>query len=293
MRRAEPPAPGDRDAPIRERTPPRRRADELLVVTYNVHRCIGVDGLRRPRRIAQVLRELDPDLIALQEVDTRLDAFGLPGQLEVVAEGLEAEVFAGPTIQHVNGFYGNALMVRRTLAGAARAVRLHDLSVDGREPRGAIELELEVPDRGRLRVLATHLGLRPFERRTQTTSLLELVGREVPCSRLGRLQPSTPMLLLGDFNEWWPLSRVLSRLRRRLGPAPRPRSWPAQRPTLALDRIWSCPHRLLRGWGALDSPLTRVASDHLPVWARIALPTRPAGRDPALATRHGAPYSEQ
>ena len=38
---------------------------------YNIHECVGGDGRRDPERIAAVLREIDADIIGLQEVDAR------------------------------------------------------------------------------------------------------------------------------------------------------------------------------------------------------------------------------
>ena len=83
------------------------------------------------------------------------------------------------------------------------------------------------------------------------------------------------VFLVGDFNDWWPFSRVERALARAMGSAPRPRSFPSAFPLLALDRIWIRPRRLLVDLRVGDTPLTRQASDHLPLVARLRMPARP------------------
>lgn len=221
----------------------------LVVATYNVHRCIGRDGRSDPGRTLAVLRELDADVIALQELQWQpADARHL---LQQFALGLGYTALAGPTLLRETGHYGNAILTRL----AVRETEALDLSVPGREPRGALEALLDAPG-GPLRLVATHLGLRPYERRAQMRRLL------------ARLRGSTSAsVLLGDLNEWFLWGRPLRWLRARFGRTPAPATYPAQRPLFALDRIWVEPRRLLHELRPHASPLARVASDHLPLRA--------------------------
>jgi len=142
-------------------------------------------------------------------------------------------------------------------------VRLHDLSVEGREPRGAIEVSLGA-DAAPLRVLATHFGLAPWERRAQARRVLALVN-----SARAPLE-----VLLGDLNEWFLWGRPLRWLHRDFAPTPAPPTWPARFPVFALDRLWVRPRGALAALARHDSPAARAASDHLPLRAELALDLR-------------------
>jgi endonuclease/exonuclease/phosphatase family metal-dependent hydrolase len=221
----------------------------LVVATYNVHRCVGRDGRFDPERTLAVLRELDADAIALQELQWQpADALHL---LHELALKLGYAALAGPTLLHGDGHYGNAVLTRL----AIRKADAVDLSVHGREPRGALNALLDTPD-GPLRLIATHLGLRPYERRLQMRRLLAQ-PREA----------ASATVLLGDLNEWFLWGRPLRWLRARFGHTLAPATFPAQRPLLALDRIWVEPRALLHELRPHASPLARAASDHLPLRA--------------------------
>jgi endonuclease/exonuclease/phosphatase family metal-dependent hydrolase len=227
----------------------------LVLATYNVHGCVGRDRRRDPARIARVVRELDADVIALQEIEFEHDGPEL-------LPGLDGyDVHLGATLRRRAGHYGNALLVRH----AVRSVQRHDLSHGRREARGALDVVLDLALDGRrveLRVLATHLGLSPRERRGQVERLLRELehGEHRDCAHTA---------LLGDFNEWRAGARALRSIERTFGRAPRAASWPSRRPILALDRIWVRPHGALLELAVHDSALARSASDHLPVRALI------------------------
>src|SRR5262249_62175060 len=144
-------------------------------------------------------------------------------------------------------------------------MRLRELAVAGREPRGAIDAELEV-DGIRCRVVVTHLGLRLRERRVQLNSLLAAIDA-VPDARL--------TVILGDLNEW------LRPLRLRLGRAGfggcPVRSFPTSWPLLALDQVLVRPASAVGETHAHASPLARTASDHLPVRAVVTPLSATAG----------------
>ncbi|MFP4599465.1 MAG: endonuclease/exonuclease/phosphatase family protein [Persicimonas sp.] len=241
--------------------PPKRAYDELRVVTYNIHSCIGTDGQRDPERVGRVLCGLEPDIVALQEVNTALNQRVELGQLAVLARMTGLEPVVGPVIEREYGFYGNAILSRFPAAH----VRRLDLSVEGFEPRGALDVDLDVGGE-RVRVVATHLGLATSERRTQIGRLL---------STLYRNPRGHAAIVLGDFNEWFGWSRNLRRLNSYLGWQPRRATYPSQCPVLALDRIWVAPKLLLRDAGVDNGELARVASDHLPLWADMRLAAWP------------------
>jgi endonuclease/exonuclease/phosphatase family metal-dependent hydrolase len=174
-------------------------------------------------------------------------------QFEFLASATGMRAIAGPTLESGRNRYGNALLTRLEL----RSVAQIDLSVPGREPRGAIEA-VAASVAGPLRVLATHLGLRPRERRAQARKL---------ASHLGDGMGETPVVVLGDLNSVSGSS--LAPLRTRMGRLPRRRTYPARRPLLPLDRVWVRPPGLLADLRAHRSPLARAASDHLPLRAEL------------------------
>lgn len=237
--------------------------DALRIATYNVHKCVGTDNRFDPDRIAAVIGELGADVLALQEADRR---FGRrEGLLDAAAlerdTGLRLVPLAMAAGGH--GWHGNALLVRD-----ARMVEAYRLRLPGGEPRGAVLVDLDTP-KGRLRVVTAHLGLLRRHRAQQIAHLLERLADA----------DDTPTLLLGDLNEWRPGSRSsLRALDRDFGPVDvAPPTFPSRLPILSLDRILCRPQGLLSGLAAHQTPLARVASDHLPLTARLDLAAaRPA-----------------
>ena len=229
-------------------------ASSITVATYNIHNAVGGDGRFAPQRIAAVLAEIGADIFALQEVGAHHDGIDTLASLRD-ATGFHA--VAGPTRWHGSAAYGNCLLSRHPVAESARI----DLTYARRESRGALDAVVDcagIP----LRVLATHLGLRPAERRAQVRSLLKALEAETP----------HPTLLMGDLNEWFLWGRPLRWLHAHFQATPSPRSFPARAPLLALDRIWVEPRALLQRLWVHGSRAARAASDHLPVVAQLSLP---------------------
>lgn len=232
-------------------------AGTIRVATYNVHGCVGPDGRHAPDRIARVIAELDADVVALQEF-TYPASVAIDTRAPVVLTTLDRyECALGPTRQNTTTCFGNALLTRHPIVDIHRI----DLSMARREPRGAIAATLRVGTR-ELHVLAAHLGLRVHERRFQVRQILDYLDSV----------RRTTFVVLGDFNDWLPGRSVVHVLDERLGRPPRPKSFPVQRPILALDRIWVHPQGLLRQIRVHATAEARRASDHFPVVADIDWP---------------------
>ncbi|MGE3968788.1 MAG: endonuclease/exonuclease/phosphatase family protein [Dongiaceae bacterium] len=238
----------------------------MRIASYNVHKCVGMDNRFDPDRIAAVIGELGADVLALQEVDQR---FGRRAGLIDLARleresGLVPVPLAGRS--RSQGWHGNLLLFRK---GTVRDV--HPISLPGVEPRGALVVDIELAG-GPLRIVTTHLGLRRRCRAQQARTILKAVGARA----------ERPTLLLGDLNEWRVGSRSsLLHFDPAFGPvtAALP-SFPARFPLFALDRILARPQSLISGIEVHDTPLARIASDHLPVKAWIELEAA-ASRAPA------------
>lgn len=230
----------------------------LTFATYNIHRCVGRDGRYDPARIRDVIRELDSDVIAVQEIDSP-DRHGLE-LAHWLGEESKLQVIAGPTLLERRGHHGNAVLTRCRRG----EVRLLDLSLPRYEPRGAIDLDLSC-DETTVQVIATHLGLRPWERRIQFERLLKRAGPNC--------------VLLGDFNEWWLWGRPLRCIKAIFGHAPALPTFPSVKPVLALDRIWIRPPASLKQIAVHRTPLSARASDHLPLKAIVEWNQSPEATD--------------
>jgi len=229
----------------------------IKVATYNIRKAVGLDQRRNPKRILSVLKEIDADIIALQEVDRRFGARVSALPLEM----LEAETPWMPVPMHFRpaaiGWHGNAILIRKGIE-----VRLADpIEMPTLEPRGAVMAELSVGGHA-LRVIGVHLDLSGLWRRKQIRALLAAIDAS---------PRRMPTVIMGDFNQWSD-SGALSELafhRHRL--LHTPKSFHSARPVARLDRIIVSHDVKAAEADAHMSALSRQASDHLPLWANIMI----------------------
>ncbi len=231
----------------------------IKVATYNIHRCIGTDGVCDADRVAAVIAEMDADFVSLQEVSCRKPPHGID-QLAYVADRAGGYRFErGMALVCEAGETFNALLSRCPAA----SVRSLDLSWKGYESRAAISASFEMAD-WQLLLIATHFGLRWRERREQARSIAAEIESH-PDANL--------MVVAGDLNDWVPMSPNLRLLRGKVLPARRGRAtFPSWLPIFSLDEIWVSAGGDVIDRRAWNTPLARVASDHLPLLAHIALP---------------------
>lgn len=228
------------------------KAGGCRVMTWNIHGAFG----RNPRfdlsRVVALIRKWDPDVVALQEVDSRraladgVNPFEfLPGAVGLYGIGAKA-------LTTKDGDYGQVLISRWPIVSQ----EVRDISYPEREPRRAIRAAIETPQ-GPLTVVATHLGLSINERRGQAQTLAEL----------GAGQGTT--IVMGDLNDWFWVGSVRALLSRHFAGRTRFRTFPALFPLLRLDRIYCRPrHALLQSFTDREAS---AISDHLPVIADLSL----------------------
>ena len=246
---------------------------QLRVMTYNIHRAIGVDRRFRPERIRRVVDHHRPDVLLLQEVDE-----GAPRSRELdLARELAAllgfpHYAVGHNVALRKGRYGNATLSRHPILRE----RNIDLTVDARKRRGCQHTRIRVEsNRGRphlMDVFNLHLGLSAWERARQ-------VGMLARSGEFNTLEAGQACLVAGDFNDWRSLlhpifTEILSfrcatqhplRWDRAI------RTYPAFSPRGSLDRIYyRGPLRMLSS-RACRMRVSKVASDHLPVIADFEL----------------------
>ncbi|HEY6984901.1 MAG TPA: endonuclease/exonuclease/phosphatase family protein [Rhodanobacteraceae bacterium] len=225
----------------------------LRVATYNLHSGVGVDRRFGPSRIIEVINELHADVVALQEVLSPVRGFDVHAHLGAET-GLHLATMT--TMPLAGGTFGNGLLTRWPMSSLAE----HDLSVGTREPRGAIEATIGRGKR-RLRVVATHLGLRAAERHQQLARLLAIV----------RSAPDQPTVLAGDFNITRARARELREHAAHFGTSTALATFPSIAPMLPLDRIFALSGASIVDISAHRSRRARIASDHLPLVATIEL----------------------
>ena len=230
----------------------------LRIATYNIHRCRGLDGRTRPDRIAAVLRGIDADVVALQEVVGAGPRGG--GHAEEIGAMLGMGWIMSSARLLRGHQFGNAVLSRFPISQHLE----HDLSWKTCEPRRLQRVDVAV-NSATLHVYNVHLGTALLERRHQAERLAAIVSdRHV----------AGPKLVLGDFNEWMK-GLVTSMLSARLNSVDlrhfmrRPRTYPGVFPLLHLDHIYYAGHLEIVGIELPRTPLSLVASDHLPLVADV------------------------
>lgn len=229
----------------------------IRVASYNIRKAIGTDRRRKPERVLEVLREIDADVIALQEADRRFGArhavisqhlLDEHGDWQAVAFGMRAGSM---------GWHGNALLVRKsaTILGC-EAIHLPAL-----EPRGAVMAEFGIGS-ATLRVVGMHLDLSGLWRRKQAATIL---------SHIDSCTHRHPTVLMGDLNEWTAASGCLRDFGAHYAFAGTGPSFHARRPVGRLDRIMVSRDLSVRDCGVHASAAARKASDHLPIWADLSV----------------------
>jgi endonuclease/exonuclease/phosphatase family metal-dependent hydrolase len=247
----------------------------ITIASYNMHKAVGLDRRRDPARVLDVLREIDADIVALQEADKRFGgrASAVPHAL-IDSRGIYKPVHLGvrhkrafeKARQHTDrllridtrnlGWHGNAILVKQHIGVLDCAA----LDLPTLEPRGAVIAELLI-DEQPLRVVGMHLDLSGLWRRRQVRAILEAIARR---------PHKMPTVLMGDTNEWRTIAGCLTDLEPDFHIAPTGPSFHARHPVAALDRIIVGRDLNIEAAGVHKSPAARRASDHLPIWARVS-----------------------
>jgi endonuclease/exonuclease/phosphatase family metal-dependent hydrolase len=260
---------------------PKKPAFSLRAMTYNIHSCVGTDRKLNPERVAGVIDEAAPDIVALQEVDNGIPRTQYQDQSQLLAEMLDMEAVFFPVVRNGPEKYGLAVLSR------LKCIDVHfdwlptlypRLKLD-LQKRGCLRTTLQTPV-GPVLFFNTHLSIYRLERRGQIRAL---TGNDW----LEALAPDSAIIFCGDLNAT-PLSPVYRRLQQLLSdvqkswrnPAKPKATFPSYSPLLRIDHLFVSNCLEVLGVQVPRTPDTRLASDHLPLVADLEFtPNKPDVRN--------------
>ena len=226
----------------------------LKVASYNMRKGVGTDRRRNPERVLDVLREIDADVIALQEADRRFGSRAAVLGTHLLDEHSDWRMVPVNLRAASSGWHGNAILIRKD----ADIVACEAIHLPALEPRGAVTCDLSVRGHA-VRIVGMHLDLSGLWRRRQAAAIMAHVAAREP----------RPTVLMGDLNEWSAGRGCLKDFARDYDCAPTGPSFHARRPVARLDRIHASRDLRILDAGVHASPAARTASDHLPIWATV------------------------
>ncbi|MBZ9935780.1 endonuclease/exonuclease/phosphatase family protein [Mesorhizobium sp. BR1-1-16] len=233
------------------------------ILSYNVHSCIGTDKQHSPERVAHVIASCKPDIVALQEIDVGRPRTGSIDQARTLASllGMEAHFHASTHVGPER--YGDAILTALpiSMVRTGPLPGFHDrIKV---EPRGALWASIDVGGAA-LQVVNTHLGVWPHEQMLQLSTLL---GPDW----LGHPDCRDPVVFVGDFNAppglspYRRLAAQFTDVQKEWGDRKAKPTFPGRMPTLRIDHVWLRGRAKVENVEVVRTPLSRVASDHLPL----------------------------
>ncbi len=237
-------------------------------MTYNVHSCIGRDSRVAPLRIANIIAQYEPDVVALQELDAGRKRTDKVHQAERIAEHLNMDFHFHPSFQIGEEQFGNAILSRLPMR-MVKAGPLPGFPHRRHEKRGALWASISIGDK-ELQFLTTHLGLHRKERHLQAGALLGPEWAAHSCC-------ASPLVVCGDLNAL-PLSAVYRRFRSIFRDVQlshslaKPRNtYPSIYPLVRIDHIFSSNGVMVRDIQVPRTRMTSTASDHLPLIVEVSI----------------------
>jgi len=235
--------------------------DTLRILSYNIHHGEGMDEQVDLQRIADLIRSMRPDVVALQEVDSMVDRTNRIDQASVLGKLTGLQPVFGAFMPYQGGAYGMAVLSRWHVM-KSRNIRLPE----GEEPRTSVTVWLRSPETGQDIVLSDIHFYRTEEERLSQAGSLE---RELEYEE-------EPVILAGDFNSE-PGSAVIEMLARDFQIVEKGQdrlTFSSFDPVREIDFVMVRPEpriEVLRHT-VLDEP---VASDHRPIYAEFLLRSIP------------------
>jgi endonuclease/exonuclease/phosphatase family metal-dependent hydrolase len=230
----------------------------IRVASYNIRKSIGLDRKRNPERILDVLNEINADVVFLQEADKRIGKRASSISHELLKSQSPYKAVDIAIREHSIGWHGNAILVREGM----KIQRSWRIDLPTYEQRGAVAADIQISGIC-VRFVATHLGLLPQIRRRQVKRILSALRTE---------PDKLPTIIGGDFNEWRKSGGCIDIFGEEYKPNYPQHSFHSAFPVVALDRIIVSKNIDFQKSEAHRSEKSRIASDHLPIWADLNLP---------------------
>ena len=234
---------------------------DIRIATYNIHRCRGMDRRTMPQRIAEVIREMDADVVALQEVIGAGPSGA--GQAEEIGAAAGMGWVMHPVRQLRGHAFGNVVLSRFPIVHHGH----YELTWRSCEERACQRVDVDLGEGRRLHVYNVHLGTAVLERRYQAGRLAAFVHDH---------RIKGPKVILGDFNEWMRglATKTLSALFKSIDIVEhlrRRRTYPGLFPVLHLDHIYYEGDVTVRNLQLVRTRKALIASDHLPLVADLRI----------------------
>lgn len=243
--------------------------EKLRILCYNIHYGQGNDGEYDLKRLAAVINRLQPDLVALQEVDVGVKRSGRVHQAQVLAQRTEMKVRFGPTQHYEGGLFGNAVLTRLPIEDVVIHPLPYTESTPERVtyPRGAIAVTVRTQAGTAVRFISTHFQHNvPEDRLAEAKAVNTLFGGD----------DAPPTILAGDINavpDSEPVQELLKQWSNAIDDEAAP-TVPSGRPTSRIDYIFYKPSSAFRV-AQTEVVAESLASDHRPVFAVLELRTDP------------------
>ncbi len=247
----------------------------IKIVTYNIHRAIGIDRKFAPERIIDILKSLDGDVVLLQEVDEGVPRSNEVNLAEVLAEACGYPYFVlSHNVTLKKGQYGNATLSRFPIQKQSNI----DLTIDNKKKRGCQHTTLKISDsqtgKRYLEVFNLHLGLSAKERQKQA-------GKLFKSKQFSSININQPCIVAGDFNDWRSMLRALFIIGKDFscatdrtsirGNEVAIKTYPSFSPRGGLDRIYYRGSMQCLRTTRTKMRIAKLASDHLPVVATFEI----------------------
>lgn len=242
-------------------TAPNSTAESLRVLCYNIHYGQGNDGQYDVQRLASVIKQAKPDLVALQEVDVGVERSGRVHQARRLAELTGLSVRYGPTQHYQGGLFGNAVLTRLPIEDVHIQPLPYTESTPEKVtyPRGAIAVTLRSESGRKFQFISTHFQHNlPEDRVAQAKAINQFFAADA----------TTPAILAGDMNarpDSEPIQILREAWESAIDASQAPTA-PSKKPTSRIDYIFyrGKPSFSLTHAEVIDEPM---ASDHCPVLA--------------------------
>lgn len=235
----------------------------IRLMTYNVHSCIGIDGKLSFERIARVIARHEPDIVALQELESGCQRTHTMDQPHLIAKQLEMLYHFHPAIDIEEERYGNAILSRYPIDYVAAQKLPALMNKYHHEPRGALWVSVKI-NNFTLNIITTHLGLNQLEACQQARNLVSEDWLTHPQCR-------GPVILCGDFNStprsacWKILNRKLKDAQLKIHPKKHKSTWFSRFPVRSIDHVFVSPDIEIVRIQVSRTHLDQQASDHLPL----------------------------